>query len=99
MLDSQVGELFGIFEIVFQEIEERDVVRGHSHHDLVFLFESLEALDSCFDLLVLDVVDGFTDFHLTFDLGEGCCLQCLNDILIPGNNVVLDEGGDQFRGL
>jgi hypothetical protein len=44
-------------------------------------------------------VDGLTDFHLTLNLGQSCRLQGFNDILIAGDNVVLDEGSDQFGGL
>ena len=57
MLDSEISERFSILEVVLKEIQEGNVVGGHSHHNLVLLLEALETLNGSLDFLVFDVVD------------------------------------------
>ena len=99
MLYGQIGEMFRILEVVLQEVQERNVVRSHGHHDLVLLFEALEALDSLLDLLVLDEVDRLGDFHLGFDLGQVGRFEGLDDVVVPGKDVLLDERRDKLGSL
>ena len=70
VLDSEISEVLGVLKIVLEEVKERDVVGGHSHHDLIFLLEALKALDSLLNFLVLDEMDGLGDLHLRLDLGK-----------------------------
>ena len=63
MLNGQVSEMLSVLKVILKEVQERDVVRGHGHHDLVFLLEALEALDSLLDLFVLDEVDSLGNLH------------------------------------
>jgi len=91
MLDDQVGEGLGIFEIVFEEVQERNVVRGHCHHDLVFLLEALEALNGLFDLLVFDEMDTLCDFHLTLNLRKVGGLEGFAHIVVTMDDILVDE--------
>ena len=93
MLNGKVTELLGGLEVVFEEVQEGDVVGGHGHHDLVFLLEGLEGLDRALDLLVLDVVDGLGDLHLGLDLGQVGRLQRLDHVVVAHYHVLLDDGG------
>jgi len=99
VLDGEIGEMLSILEIVFQEVQERDIVRSHCHHYLVFLLEALEALDSFLDFLVFDKVDGFCDLHLRFDLGKVGSLQRLDDVVVAAEDIFLDERCDKLGGL
>ena len=99
VLNSEISERFSTLEIVFQEVQERDVVRSHSHHDLVFLLKAFETLDSSFDLLVLDVMDALSDLHLTLNLWKVSGLKGLTSIVITINDVLIDERSNQFGGL
>jgi hypothetical protein len=99
VLNGQVSELLGILEVVFKEVQERNVVGSHSHHDLVLLLESLEGLNSSLDFLVLDVMDRLSDFHLRFDLRQVSSLESLNDVVVSIDNVFFDEWSNHFGGL
>ena len=92
VLDSEVSEVLSVLEVILEEVEERNVVGGHRHHDLVLLFESLEALNSLLNLLVLDKMDCFGNFHLGLDLGQVCSLQRLDDVVVASEDILLDEG-------
>ena len=59
MLDGQVSEVLSVLEVVLEEVQERDIVGGHGHHNLVLLLESFEALDSLLDLLAVVLSAGF----------------------------------------
>jgi hypothetical protein len=96
VLDGEIGEGLSGFEIVLQEVEEGDVVRSHSHHNFIFLFESLEALDGSLNLFVLDVVDSLADFHLGFDFGKRGSLKCFADVFITSDDIVFNERSNEL---
>ena len=96
MLDGQVSELFSIFEIILQEVEERDVVGSHGHHDLVLLLEALEALNGLLDLFVLDEVDALGNLHFTLYLGKVGCLEGFTGVVVSLNDILIDEWSNEF---
>jgi len=96
MLDSEVCEGLGIFEVILKEVKEGYVVRSHGHHDLIFLFEALEAFYSSLDFLVFDIVDRLGDFHLTFYLREVGGFQSLTSIIVSVDDVLVNKWSDKF---
>ena len=99
MLDGQVSEVLSVLEVVLEEVQERDIVGGHGHHNLVLLLESFEALDSLLDLLVFDEVDSFGDLHFGLNFWKGCSFEGLNHIIVASENVFLDEGSNELGSL
>ena len=99
MLDGQVSEVLSVLEVVLEEVQERDIVGGHCHHNLVLLLESFEALDSLLDLLVFDEVDGFGDLHFGLNFGKGCSFESLDHIIVASENIFLDEGSNELGSL
>ena len=88
--------MLSVLEIILEEVKERDVVGGHCHHDFVLLLETLEALDSLLDLLVLDEVNGLGNFHFRLNLRKVGGFQSLDDVVVSSEDVLLDERSNKL---
>lgn len=96
MLDGNISERFSTFEVVLKEVEERDVVGSHGHHDFVLLFEAFETLDGLIDLFVLNIMDGFCDFHFALNFWKVGGFESFADVIITIDNVLIDEWGNEL---
>ena len=96
MLDGKIGELLSIFEVIFQEVEEGNVIRGHGHHDLVLFLKGLEVFNGLLNFLVLDEMNSFSDFHLALHLRQICGFKVLDHRIVASQDVLLQERSYQL---
>ena len=96
MLNRKVCKRLSQLEIVLQEVEEGNIVRGHSHHNFVFLFKGLEAFNSALNFLVLYKMNSLLDLHFRLHFRQVGCLQSSNNVVKALKNVALDDGRNQL---
>lgn len=96
VLDGEVSELLCQFKIIFQKVEEGNVVARECHHNLVFLLEGLERFNSLLDLLGLNKLDGFLNLHFRFYFWQVSRFKGFAHVVVAKENICFDERSDKF---